>query len=89
MTSEPLAAHQTLVGRIILDAGFRDALVADPRPAVAAAGILDVDDERLDALEALTVAERLEQVRSVLVRFHAERWTGWWGREFLDPEPED
>lgn len=86
MSAEAIPAFQTLVGRIILDGAFRDAFVADPRAAVAAAGILDVDDDRLAAIEALGVGERAEQVRETLRRFHRERWSNWWGREMLDPE---
>lgn len=85
----PPPAYKTLLGRLVIDATFRESFVIDPRGAVAQAGILDVDEERLVEIEGLGIAERSAQVKEALNRFHANRWAGWWGMEMLDPEPGD
>jgi hypothetical protein len=81
--------YQTLIGRLLIDPAFCQRLVLEPAEAIAAAEIVDVDEAHLATLTSMSVPERQVFVRTTLGSAAVRRWTGWWGWEMTDPEPED
>jgi hypothetical protein len=81
--------YQTLIGRLLIDPAFCQRLILEPAAAITAAEVVDVDNDRLAALTSLSVPERQAFVRDMLGAYALRRWTGWWGWEMTDPEPDD
>ncbi len=72
--------------RAIADGAFRDALIADPLRALAAAPDVEVSPEQARRLEEMTAAEREELVRELVREAMTRRARQQWGDRFWSPD---
>jgi hypothetical protein len=79
------APPSTIWSRAIADEAFREALIADPLRALAAAPGVSAAPEEIRRLEEMTEDERRELVREVLAEAMRRRVHQMWGDRFWTP----